>query len=224
MRRFLLHWLTLVSISIQSLASTQLFAWIYKTLLSGWITWNICKHRSKPQYKLPEWVAEPSSRLRLINLLKWKPRILKECSNKYISTQNEETNVPLKQDFSPGTRNKILFLKEMIYKQLVSTCWLGLSKICCQPQGSNFSNAAAPSFGWLEEGTNTGLKGNASQQEAEKRNNESLDPAFGAAFLLLPYLYFFLTLQHDFFLLLTSTVLHPTTAANHSNAFFSVSL
>lgn len=97
--------------------------------------------------------------------------------------QNEETNVPLKQDFSPGTRNKILFLKEMIYKQLVSACWLGLSKICCQPQGSNFSNAAAPSFGWLEEGTNTGLKGNASQQEAEKRNNESLDPAFGAAFL-----------------------------------------
>lgn len=69
--------------------------------------------------------------------------------------QNEETNVPLKQDFPSGTRNKILFLKEVIYKQLVSTCLLGLSKICCQPQGCNFSNAAAPSVldGWKKEPT-----------------------------------------------------------------------
>lgn len=40
MRRFWLHWLTLVRMSIQALASTQLLAWMYSAR-SGWMTWNI---------------------------------------------------------------------------------------------------------------------------------------------------------------------------------------
>lgn len=92
----------------------------------------------------------------------------------------KKASVPLKQeDLSPGTRNKILFLEVMICKQLISTCWLGL----CKPWGHNFSNAAAPSFGWLAEGSSAGLKGNARQKEAGKTQNESLDPTFGTALL-----------------------------------------
>lgn len=40
MSRFWLHWLTLVRMSIQALASTQLLAWMYSAR-SGWMTWNI---------------------------------------------------------------------------------------------------------------------------------------------------------------------------------------
>lgn len=92
--------------------------------------------------------------------------------------------MPLKQeDLSPGTRNKILFLEVMIYKQLISTRWLGLHK----PRGHNFSNVAALSFGWVAEGMAEDgrrlLKGNASQKEAGKTKNENLDPTFGTALL-----------------------------------------
>lgn len=92
----------------------------------------------------------------------------------------KKANVPLKQqDLSPGTRNQTLFLEVMIYKQLISTRWLGLRK----PRGHDFSNVAALSFGWVAEGSNAGLKGNASQKEAGKTKNENLDPTFGTALL-----------------------------------------
>lgn len=72
----------------------------------------------------------------------------------------------------------------MIYKQLISTCWLGFNKICCQPQGCNFSYAAAPSFGRLTEELRAGPKGNASQQRAEKRKTKVWIHCFNAAISL----------------------------------------